>query len=54
LQKKPLAEEMYVYLHKLIRNFKCILLSIVGIEDQIHILGLAPKEMSMVEIMTIF
>ncbi|HOM78857.1 MAG TPA: IS200/IS605 family transposase [Candidatus Cloacimonas acidaminovorans] len=49
--KKPLAEEMYAYLYGIIINLKGIPISIGGIEDHIHILCLAPKELSMVDFM---
>ena len=49
--KKPLADEMYGYLNGIIKNLNGIPLAIGGIEDHIHILCLAPKEMSIVEFM---
>ena len=50
--KKPFADEMYGYLNGIIKNLNGIPLAIGGIEDHIHILCLAPKEISMVEFMT--
>ena len=46
--KKPLAEEMSAYICSIIINLEGILLTISGIEDQIHILCLAPKELCLV------
>ena len=42
---------MYAYLYGIIINLKGIPISIGGIEDHIHILCLAPKELSMVDFM---
>jgi hypothetical protein len=42
---------MSAYICSIIINLKGILLTISGIEDQIHILCLAPKELCLVEFM---
>ncbi len=46
--KKPLAEEMHAYIYGLITNLKGLPLAIGGIENHIHILCLAPKELCLV------
>ncbi|MDY0152707.1 MAG: IS200/IS605 family transposase [Candidatus Cloacimonas sp.] len=50
--KEPLDEEMHRYMGGIISNLKGVPIQIGGIEDHVHILCLAPKEISLVEFMT--
>jgi REP element-mobilizing transposase RayT len=50
--KKPLDAEMHRYMVGIIANLKGMSIQIGGIEDHVHILCLAPKEISLVEFMT--
>ncbi len=50
--KEPLKTEMNSYLAGIINNLKGRAIQIGGIEDHVHILCLAPKEISLVEFMT--
>jgi len=49
--KKPLAEEMHAYIYGLFINLKGLPLAIGGIEDHIHILCPAPKELCLFKFM---
>lgn len=50
--KEPLGKEMHSYLAGIINNLKGRAIQIGGVEDHVHILCLAPKEISLVEFMT--
>ena len=50
--KEPLAEEMYKYLSGIISNLKGVSIQIGGVNDHVHILCMAPKDLSLVEFMT--
>ncbi|GAB1467984.1 IS200/IS605 family transposase [Candidatus Cloacimonadota bacterium] len=50
--KEPLADEMHRYMVGIISNLKGVSIQIGGIEDHVHILCLAPKDISLVEFMT--
>ena len=50
--REPLDVEMHKYLSGIIKNLNGISIQIGGIEDHVHILCLAPKDISLVEFMT--
>jgi len=50
--KEPLGMEMHKYLSGIITNLNGLSMQIGGDDDHVHILCLAPKEISLVEFMT--
>jgi len=50
--REPLDKDMYKYMTGIISNINGVSIQIGGYEDHVHILCMAPKDISLVEFMT--